>query len=236
MSAAQPIEPDMVVVSAATVTIGAPEYLPQLELGHPWPGPMEEEITTFSIGKYAVTREEYGRFVDDGGAVPLAWERPNLQDPRFPALGLSWENARDYAAWLSDRTGRAYRLPFAAEWEAAARGGLDGKAFPWGDDAPGDQCCWGREEADPPDPLDAHPPNGYGLYNMVGNAWAWCQDLWADIADDAPVNTPTGLEARVDRVLRGGSYMSGESMPYCAYRHEDPPDLQHVCLGMRLAL
>ena len=236
MTDTQAGEPEMVAVPAGTITVGAPAYLPRLELGHPWPGPQQQEVAAFSIGVCAVTREEYAGFVAESGAVPLEWQRPNLQNPRFPVLGLSWENARDYAAWLSEKTGKAYRLPTAVEWEAAARGGLDGKAFPWGDDAPGDQCCWNRDEADPPDEVDAHPPNGYGLYNMVGNAWTWCQDLWVDVADDAPVNTPTGQDARVNRVLRGGSYMSGESMLYCAYRHEDPPDLQHVCLGMRLAL
>ena len=84
--------------------------------------------------------------------------------------------------------------------------------------------------------MDSYAPNGYGLYNMAGNAWAWCRELWAEVSEDPPLNTPTGQDARINRVLRGGSFMSNVEMLHCAYLHEDPPDLQHVCLGMRLAL
>ena len=80
-------------------------------------------------------------------------------------------------------------------------------------------------------------PNGYGLYDMVGNIWQWLADLYVDVAQDLPTNTPTDKPAEINRVLIGGSFMSGDTgLLWVAYRHEDPPDLRHRCLGFRLAL
>jgi len=79
----------------------------------------------------------------------------------------------------------------------------------------------------------------YGLYGMAGSIWCWCNDLWIDrVKHDPPVNTPTNRPAEINRILRGGSYLTKEEnnmMMRCAYIHEDPPELRHACLGMRVA-
>ena len=176
-------------------------------------------------------------FIEDGGDIPQDWKRKDLNNDRLPATGLSWYMVNHYSEWLSKKTGKRYKLPSAVEWEKAARGGLVGKLFPWGNESPNNKCCFGLEETDTPSTVGAYKPNGYGLYDMAGLVWEWCEDLYLDCAEDEPKNSPTGKSPKVNRVLRGGSYMTPrEEFLYCAYLHEDPPDLAHVCLGMRLVV
>lgn len=233
-----PIEPSLVKIPSGAVSLGVPECPENYSMMHRWRTHQMHEIGEFSIAKYPVTRAEYACFLADTcHEKPIDWNDPVLNDPRKPACGVSAEDADAYCRWLGGVTGKPYRLPSCHEWEKAARGGLLGKRFPWGDEAPEGRCCYGRSEADGPLPVGAFPPNGYSLYDMVGNIWQWLADLYVEIADDKPINTPTGKDGRINRVLVGGSFMTGKTDSlWVAYRHEDPPDLRHRCLGFRLAL
>lgn len=232
------IEPDLVAIPTGEVTLGVPECPADYPLNHRWTAPRSVRIAAFQMARYSVTRVEYELFVaDTQHPTPADWDDPGLQDDRLPVCGVSAEDADAYCQWLSDRTGKAYRLPGADEWEKAARGGLEGKRYPWGDEDPNDRCCFGRPEAGPPTPVGSFDPNGYGLYDIVGNIWQWLADRYVDVAQDPPTNTPTGKPAEINRVLVGGSFMTGDTSPmWVAYRHEDPPDLRHRCLGFRLAM
>jgi formylglycine-generating enzyme required for sulfatase activity len=155
------------------------------------------------------------------------WRRPegpqsNL-DGRMdhPVLHVSWNDAQAYCEWA----GR--RLPSEAEWEYAARGGLEGKVFPWGDERePGGehrmnvwQGAFPRENtcADGfygPCPVDAFPVNGYGLHNMTGNVWEWCADWYSpDFHTRDRRANPQGPRRGTNRSTRGGSYLCHHS--YC---------------------
>jgi sulfatase modifying factor 1 len=183
--------------------------------------------------------------------VPGAmWERPEGPESdtytrgRHPVTQVAYEDAEAYAAWA----GKA--LPTEAEWEYAARGGLDGAVFPWGVDLEPDGAhlmnVW--QGTFPSQntlgdgylgtaPVDAFPPNGFGLYNMTGNVWEWCAD-WYDprYYATSPAQDPTGPSAGSHRVMRGGSYLCHAS--YCnryrvGARSGNSPDSSVGNLGFR---
>ncbi len=163
-----------------------------------------------------------------------------------PAVHVSWDDAQAFCSWSGTR------LPTEAEWEYAARGGLDGRDFPWGDDLePEDQHRMNVFQGTFPAsnsaadgfagtaPVDAYEPNGFGLYNTTGNVWEWCAD-WFDpqYYRASPRRDPKGPRAGTSRVMRGGSYLCHES--YCrryrvSARSANTPDSSTGNLGFRVA-
>ena len=155
------------------------------------------------------------------------WRRPEGPQSNIdgrmdhPVLHVSWNDAQAYCEWA----GR--RLPSEAEWEYAARGGLEGKVFPWGDERePGGehrmnvwQGTFPRENTSAdgfygPCPVDAFPANGYGLHNMTGNVWEWCADWYSpDFHTRDRRTNPQGPRRGTNRSTRGGSYLCHHS--YC---------------------
>lgn len=165
-----------------------------------------------------------------------------------PVVHVAHTDALAYCAWAGAR------LPTEAEWEFAARGGLEGKAFPWGDELTpaGVHRCNIWQGTFPAEnlaedgylgtaPVTAYEPNGYGLYNMVGNAWEWCAD-WFDTRfhthPQAPRTNPKGPTRGSARVMKGGSHLCHRSYCYryrVAARSSSPPDSGSGNVGFRIA-
>ena len=127
-------------------------------------------------------------------------------------INVSWEDAQAYAAWLSDETGEAYRLPSESEWEYAARAGTATR-YSWGQDIGRNQAncngCGSRWDADETAPAGSFAPNAWGLHDMHGNVYEWVEDCWHENYARAPRDgsawTSGGNCGR--RVLRGGSWV-----------------------------
>ncbi len=232
------MEPELVRIPAGPVSLGAPLCPPEFSWQHRWVGPRRVDVGAFQIARTPVTRQEYALFLKaTGHERPVDWDNPLLQDPRQPVGSVSAEDVDTYCRWLAGKTGQAYRLPHADEWEKAARGGLEGKQFPWGDEDPHGRCCFGLSENEAARPVASFVPNGYGLYDMTGNVWEWLADLYVHVAADQPINASIGKPADLNRVLVGGSFLTGDTDGlWVAYRHEDPPDLRHRAVGFRLAI
>ena len=163
----------------------------------------------FAIGKYEVTFSEYDRFADTTGRArpdDRGWGRGSR-----PVINVSWEDARDYANWLSEQTGKSYRLPAEAEWEYAARADTE---TPWsvGGDASylGKYAWYAGNASGQTHPVGEKQDNPFGLHDVHGNVWEWMQDCWHEGYEDAPTDGSAWLEADGGacswRVLRSGSW------------------------------
>jgi len=137
-------------------------------------------INSFFLAATQVTNAEYGRFLHATATMPPPfWNDPNFHHAQQPVAGVSWHEAARYCEWLSSETGRCFRLPTEAEWERAARGGVEQKQFPWGDDPPQSLPDYGKRWLTGPEPVAQYAPNAFGLYDIGDNVHEWCTD-WYD--------------------------------------------------------
>jgi formylglycine-generating enzyme required for sulfatase activity len=235
------IEPEIIEIPAGSVTLGEPGFPAGSTLPHPWRR-REVDVPRFGIAKYPVTVGQYLAFSEQSHyaiAEELAPD-PRFKDPRAPAAYVSWIDAVRYVHWLGRITGKPYRLPRDAEYEKAARGKLTGKKYPWGDaDPKGNADCANAEGS--PMPVGSFAPNGYGLHDMSGSMWSWCEECYEQVVreDRAKMcyEDSRKYEIPCNAICRGGSFKTADAVAmYCAYRHEDPTDSRFDCIGVRVAL
>lgn len=210
----------------------------------------------FAAGKYEVTFDEWDTCVAGGGCARVAdhgWGRG-----RRPVIHVSYEQAIGYTEWLSKKTGKPYRLLSEAEWEYAARAGSQAARF-WG--AMADRACefengadaalerqkpegwkdeWGLHACDDGHartaPAGAFKPNAFGLHDMLGNVSEWVEDCYNKSYEGAPTDGRAWTTADCPRrVLRGGNWSNSPAGVRSANRNGDPPSLQNMIVGFRVA-
>ncbi|MDE0325600.1 MAG: SUMF1/EgtB/PvdO family nonheme iron enzyme [Candidatus Poribacteria bacterium] len=219
-------------------------------------------VDAFYIDKYEVTNAEYAAFLNARGKHTdrdHIWFDIGDPDARIDLIGgaylvevgyenhpvveVTWYGAMAYAKWT------AKRLPTEAEWEKAARGGLVGKRYPWGNTIDDTKANYNRNVGDTT-PVGSYPANGYGLYDMVGNVWEWCLDaydrgFYANSPRQNPIAGANNITevlnaftnnnlANVSRVLRGGSWFNG-AFVRVAYRNGINPRSADFSGGFRCA-
>jgi formylglycine-generating enzyme required for sulfatase activity len=238
----------MVLIPAGTFQMGSAD-------GGEFESPVHDVyVDDFWMDEAPVTNRQFTRFVretghrttaeSEGGAwgyrdgefgviAGLSWRTYATPDRELhPAVLVSWHDSAAYCDWAKKR------LPTEAEWEKAARGGLDGRLYPWGEDTPnGNQSNFARNpsEVPPTTAVTQFDPNTYGLFDMVGNVWQWCADWYAGTYYGmAPLGNPAGPAEGSTKVRRGGSW--NVIQPFrlrCANRGAAPPDKCAPNMGFR---
>src|SRR5437763_3792185 len=198
-------------------------------------------VDTFLLAATQVTNAEYTRFLGATGAPPPPfWGDPYFNHRQQPVTGVSWFQAVRYCEWLSSQTGRSYRLPTEAEWEHAARGGLEQKNFPWGAPPPQSLPDYATRWQAGPEPVARYAPSAFGLYDICDNVHEWCSD-WYDPNYYAmsPERNPRGTEYSSMRPprksSRGGSWRHHIKVARCSARSSIPPEFQYADYGFRIA-
>ena len=205
-------------------------------------------LDAFYVDRNEVTNEDYLKFVDqEGHSKPWQWPKGEIAggEERIPVYNVSWEDADAYCAWVGKR------LPTEAEWEKAARGGLDRKRFPWGDEGMG---LGGYEVNDDslaaktgkrahtnypfgPSPVGSYPSNEYGLNDMSGNVWEWVDDwYYRNYYSISPLENPPGPETGKYKIIRGGGWSDSDDRNLMNhFRSYADPEVKSTTVGFRCA-
>jgi formylglycine-generating enzyme required for sulfatase activity len=250
--------PELVLLPTGRFQMGSPEHERAIamaagsqpswlarELPQHWVG-IERPV---AMGRFPVTVGEWRAFARATGwrsSSDIDWEAPGfVQTERHPVVGVNWFDAIRYVRWLSEATGRRYRLPSEAEWEYACRAGTR-TAFSCGDTITTDLANYdgnftynGGPRGDyrrGTTPVDAFAPNPWGLHDMHGNVWEWMQDVVHDNYDGAPADGSAWEEGGdgARRVLRGGSWLYNPRYLRSALRNGFSAALSNDIVGLRV--
>ena len=229
---------------AEMMFIPAGEFQMGSNMGDPDEKPVHTvHLDAFYIDKYEVTVAQYKQFISSTGhpEPTKRWDDPQYNQPNYPVVGVTWYDAMAYAEWSGKR------LPTEAEWEKAARGGLTGKKYPWGNAAPEDDELHranydflGAKDGKTTFPVGSFPPNGHGLYDMAGNAWERCLDeyqrnFYASSPRENPLAGKVSANYKAitsERVIRGGGWENYDNLIRVSNRNREHPT-QIYYLGFR---
>jgi formylglycine-generating enzyme required for sulfatase activity len=186
--------------------------------------------TNFAMAKYTVTFQDWDACVVDGGCNGYRPSDKEWGRDTRPVINVSWNDAQAYIQWLSNKTGKSYRLPTEQEWEIAARAGTTTEyywgIFPFGDSpsSANANCnaCGSKWDNRTTAPVGSFKPNGFGLYDMSGNVWQWTDSCWEGDCKK--------------RVLRGGSWNDTTTNIRIATRFKDDITERYHISGFRLAM
>jgi len=189
----------------------------------------------FAVGKYEVTFAEWDACVADGGCGGYQPNDLGRGRDNRPVVNVSWNDAQSFVTWLSRKAGKQYRLLSESEWEYAARAGTTTPYY-WGreeDAAPYAKCCGSKDGAAA---VGSYRPNGFGLYDMLGNVQEWTEDCYHASYSGAPGDGKawTSGDCRL-RDLRGGSWGFNSRFLRSAARNGDASGTRRSDYGFRVA-
>ncbi|MCB0548602.1 MAG: formylglycine-generating enzyme family protein [Phaeodactylibacter sp.] len=252
--------PEMVKIEGSAFTMGCQEGRDQHCYSDEKPA-HQVTVSTFYMSKHEVTNEQYAAFLNAYGSDSVKegafkgkimigshewgvqeeggrW-RPAKGYEKHPVVNVSWYGAYEYCAWLSQRTGKKYRLPTEAEWEYAARGGVRSKGYLFAGGNELDEVGWfGQNSGGKTHSVGQKRANELGLYDMSGNVLEWCGD-WYDenyYQQSKGAKDPQGPSSGMSRVLRGGSWYDDPRYCRCTARGNITPVIRDDSFGFRLVL
>jgi formylglycine-generating enzyme required for sulfatase activity len=216
---------EMVLVPGGEFWMGSP---PEEEGRRPNETRHRVRVSPFWLGRYPVTNEQYGHFLEENPQVrrPDFWGDRKLNQPQQPVVGVTRDESAEFARWPGGR------LPTEAEWEYACRAGTTGPRYD--DDL--DAIAWhGKNSGGVTHPVGQKRANAWGLYDMLGNAWEWVEDRYGEYPEQV-MTDPRGPETGTARVVRGGSWGGNDpSWVRGAFRGWDEPGLSDDFVGFRCA-
>jgi formylglycine-generating enzyme required for sulfatase activity len=222
------LEPEMVYIPGGSFLMGAgtPQKFRDEQPQH------RVTISPFYIGKYEVTQAQWEVVM---GSNPSSFKGDDL-----PVENVSWNDVNEFIKRLNQKTGLQFRLPTEAEWEYAARADSTTE-YDFGDDQTqlGDYAWFGENSGGTTHPVGQKKPNGFGLFDMYGNVWEWCSDLYSDTYYEeckrqGTVEGPPGPDTGSNRVFRGGGWGIDAVGCRSANRCYDEPGFRGGILGFRL--
>ena len=201
-------------------------------------------VEAFEMAVHPVTCGQYARFLGaTGHEPPRDWSLFAIAGD-LPVVGVSWFDCQAYCRWRNDSDPdgalaagqqQYLRLPTEAEWERAARGGVEGRRYPWGDEIPAWIPEKGRGPLAGPWPVTLGEPNGFGLLGIAANIHEWCADWYApDFYASSPGRNPSGPEHGIRRASRGGSWRHSVTISRCAARSRIDPSFRYTDYGFRV--
>ena len=217
----------MIAVKGGTFTMGATDE--QISFAYDNEKPTHQvTLSSYSIGQTEVTQKLW--------YAVMRTAPSNFPGDELPVEKVSWDDCQEFITTLNHMTGMNFRLPTEAEWEFAARGGNLSKGYTYsGSNSINDVAWYKGTSGNATHPVATKVPNELGIYDMSGNVWEWCQDLYGNYSSDAQTN-PTGSATGYERVSRGGSWSSYYYDCRVSRRDHNGNSLKSNGIGLRLAL
>jgi formylglycine-generating enzyme required for sulfatase activity len=215
---------EMVLVPAGKFKMGSPVSDVRRKTNE-----TQHEVTLtkpFYMGKYEVTQEEWQAVMGKNPSI-------RTKGARLPVTDVSWNDCQEFIKKLNANTKGGYRLPTEAEWEYACRAGTT-TAYSFGDNITPKEANYSDSKIFKPVAVGSYQPNAFGLYDMHGNVWEWCEDWYGDYPTGAVID-PKGPAMGEKRVLRGGSFTDNGSWARASYRFVISPTFRSDFRGFRLA-
>ena len=216
---------DMVLIPAGKFKMGSPASETNRQQNE-----TQHEVTLtkpYYLGKYEVTQEQWQAVMGNNPSI-------KTKGAKLPVTDVSWNECQDFIKKLNAKTNGGYRLPTESEWEYACRAGAS-TAYSFGDKiTPQDANYRDSNVIGKPVAVGSYKANAFGLYDMHGNVWEWCED-WYGIYPAGSVTDPKGPATGTSRVLRGGSFGYDGSIARSSDRLNNLPSSRYVNLGFRLA-
>ena len=225
--------PAMVYIPGGTFQMGSKERNEEQPVH-------QVSVAPFYISRFVITQAQWRavttlpKINGDLNPEPLSGLSDNFKGEQLPIIEVTWYGAKEFCARLSLATGHIYRLPTEAEWEYACRAGTTTE-YNFGDEITQEQANY-EGHLGCMSPAGKYPPNTFGLYDMHGNVWEWCEDTWHDSYNRAPTKGSAWVDEDDDRfrVMRGGSWINHTGYCRSAYRNKEEPDHLDYNVGFRV--
>jgi formylglycine-generating enzyme required for sulfatase activity len=233
-----PLEPELILIPAGEFLMGSDLSIDKLARDNEQPQ-HTLYLPAYYLAKTPVTNTQYAAFVEAADHErPRHWEggKPPKGKEDHPVIRISWYDAMVYCNWLSEVTGKAYRLPSEAEWEKGARG-TDGRIYPWGNQWDPKRCNSSEGDQRDTTPVDAYPQGAspYSLLDMAGNVWEWSCSLYRPYPYD-PEDGREYPKGSDHRVVRGGAFSNYDWLIRCVSRYGLNPSYQDWIQGFRVCV